>query len=151
MSNTTNPLISKAKITMLDVILENERACYPHPWSKQAITECFNGKYECFVMYVNDNVVGHLIYQLVIDELHLHNVCLLPELRGQKLGRRWMEFLLQRAKYESAKTIFLEVRVSNQTAVKLYQQFNFETLAIRKNYYRSDSGQEDAKVMSLVL
>ena len=151
MANPTKPLISQAKIALLDVILQNERACYPYPWSKQAIVECFNGKYQCFVMSVNDNVVGHLIYQLVVDELHLHNVCLLPDLRGQGLGRRWMEFLLQRAKQESAKTIFLEVRVSNSAAIELYQQFDFKTLAIRKNYYRSNSVQEDAKVMSLSL
>jgi ribosomal-protein-alanine N-acetyltransferase len=151
MTNTAKATISPASITMLEVILENEKACYPHPWSEQAITECFNGKYQCFVMCVNEDIVGHLIYQLVLDELHLHNVCLLPEMRGQSLGRRWMEFLIQRAKQGSAKTIFLEVRASNNAAIKLYQGFNFETLAIRKNYYRSHSGQEDAKVMSLTL
>ena len=44
--------------------------------------------------------------------------------------------------------ILLEVRASNAAAIKLYLDFGFKEIGLRKDYYRLPEGREDALVMS---
>ena len=81
----------------------------------------------------------------MIDEAHVTNIAILPEYRGKKLGEALMRKCFEVAKDMGAKSMTLEVRVTNYIAQSLYRKFGFQNGGIRKNYYTDN--HEDALVM----
>ena len=69
--------------------------------------------------------------------------------QGKGLGRYMMQYLISQANNAQIKQLFLEVRKSNLVAISLYKSLDFYRIGIRKNYYRTPSGREDAIVMQL--
>lgn len=139
--------IREAALDDLTVIYTNERLCYPHPWTQRMIENSLIGDHLCLVMEENNCIVGHMILELVLDEVHLYNVCVLPKHQGQGRGKKWIDYLYQFAANHKASKIHLEVRVSNQAALRLYMKRGFERIGYRKNYYRSSNDSEDAIIM----
>jgi len=150
-------LIRQANIKELDLILHNENLCYQFPWSKKMLEDCLlnqhlsldedkdkdNGsKYVFLVMFCDDKMIGHLIIQKVVDEFHLHNLCILPNQRGKKLGQKWMDYLMLLATKVEIKQVILEVRESNLTAIHLYKKNKFHVIGIRTKYYQQSSPAE---------
>jgi ribosomal-protein-alanine N-acetyltransferase len=131
----------------IDQILEVEHASFTTPWSREAFyNEIYNNKFAVYiVLEENNKVIGYCGAWIVIDEAHITNVAILPEYRGRKLGEALMRKLMSVAREMGAKSMTLEVRVTNQVAQSLYRKLGFRDGGIRKNYY-SDN-QEDGLVM----
>lgn len=131
----------------IDSVLEIEHASFTTPWSREAFyNELYNNKFAVYiVLETGQKVVGYCGVWVVADEAHVTNVAILPEFRGKKLGEALMRKLVEVVKERGAKSMTLEVRVSNEIAQSLYRKFGFQNGGIRKNYY-SDN-QEDALVM----
>ena len=98
-----------------------------------------------------DDIIGYAIVQLVIDEAHLLNICVRPEMQRQGFGRRILEHVIDHAQTRSANLVILEVRQSNFRAQQLYQQLGFNEMSIRRGYYPAEQGREDAILMGLDL
>ena len=79
------------------------------------------------------------------DEAHITTIAVDPAWHRRKIGTRLMYELLHEGLRLGAKAVSLEVRVSNWGAQRLYQQFGFRPVGVRKNYYQETS--EDALVM----
>jgi ribosomal-protein-alanine N-acetyltransferase len=62
-----------------------------------------------------------------------------------------LEHLLERARLAQMHDVFLEVRPSNITAIRLYQTLGFEPIGVRRGYYQAVGGREDAAVLKLEL
>lgn len=101
----------------------------------------------CITLQENNVVIGSVVISLVLDEVEILDFEIDPEKRHQGYGTRLMQFLLKFAGEHKVKKIFLEVRVSNQNAIKLYEKFGFKQIAIRKDYYKTKTGREDALVL----
>jgi [ribosomal protein S18]-alanine N-acetyltransferase len=131
----------------LDQILEVEHASFTTPWSREAFyNELYNNKFAVYLVLEKDHVViGYCGVWIVIDEAHVTNVAILPQYRGRKLGEAILSKLMSIAKEKGARSMTLEVRVTNHVAQSLYRKLGFQNGGIRKNYY-SDN-QEDALVM----
>lgn len=97
----------------------------------------------------NHVVIGTAVISIVLDEAEILDIEIKSEKRHQGYGTQLMQFLLKFAVKHKVKKIFLEVRVSNQNAIKLYQKFGFKQIAIRKDYYKTKTGREDALVLIL--
>jgi [ribosomal protein S18]-alanine N-acetyltransferase len=82
---------------------------------------------------------------VIIDEAHITNIAIDPEMRGRKLGERLLRQMMRIAWVKGAERITLEVRVSNRIAQNLYKKLGFAPHGIRKGYY-SDN-HEDALIM----
>ena len=80
----------------------------------------------------------------IIDEGHITNIAVVPELRGKRLGQMLVTGLMEIAKMRNIERMTLEVRVSNHSAQRLYERMGFETQGIRKKYYED---KEDALIM----
>jgi len=139
--------VKKADITNLTIVCYNESLCYPLPWSDENLRGCLEGDYQCFVLQLKSRIIGHMIVQKVLDEIHLHNVCVLPEFQGFGVGHFWLEQLHLYAKQHLVKSIILEVRLSNQIAKSLYLKNGYREIGLRKDYYPTVGGREDAMVM----
>ncbi|MFH1576363.1 MAG: ribosomal protein S18-alanine N-acetyltransferase [Candidatus Margulisiibacteriota bacterium] len=88
----------------------------------------------------NDKVVGYIGFEKIAGEIHIINMAVHPDHRGKGIGKKLMEEALI-----SKEVVFLEVRVSNLPAQKIYEHFGFKKVGMRKGYYQ-DNG-EDAILM----
>ncbi|MED0658038.1 ribosomal protein S18-alanine N-acetyltransferase [Anoxybacillus ayderensis] len=131
----------------LDRIVEIEQLSFTLPWSRSSFyQELTNNRYARYIVMEHDGqIIGYCGMWLVMDEAHITNIAVLPEFRGKKLGEALMKQAMALAREEGAKTMTLEVRVSNTVAQSLYRKLGFLNGGIRKRYY-SDN-QEDALVM----
>lgn len=131
----------------LDRIIEIEQLSFTLPWSRSSFyQELTNNPYARYIVLEYDRqVIGYCGMWLVMDEAHITNIAVLPQFRGKKLGEALMRQAMALAREEGAKTMTLEVRVSNVVAQSLYRKLGFLNGGIRKRYY-SDN-QEDALVM----
>ena len=131
-------------------VLELEQHAFSHPWSKTLYQEALVN-YQCWVQEQNQQHVGHGVIQVILDEAHLLNIAVDKSLRGQGLGTQLLAFLMQQAEELGAKECFLELRASNQAAYHMYENYGFNEIARRKNYYPSEHGSEDALIMACLL
>jgi ribosomal-protein-alanine N-acetyltransferase len=130
----------------LDRVLVIEHAVFPAPWTRRAFeAELKGGASVPWVAERGGEVVGYLVSWRVADELHIGNIAVTPALQGRGIGRTLLEFCLRDAESGGAAYATLEVRVSNERAISLYETFHFRPVAMRRGYY-SDTG-EDALVM----
>lgn len=135
----------------LGAVMAVERGAYALPWSERVMADCLAGDYRCEVASGADGLAGHMVSQLVLDELHLLNLCVAREQQRRGVGLSLMQHLLDGGRRDGAATVFLEVRASNRAAQALYGGLGFDKLATRRGYYRGESGGEDAIVMALPL
>lgn len=133
----------------IDSIYSIEVQCFTVPWSydglKKDLVEnpcaIYIGAFERY------ELVGYAGMWVILDEAHITNIAVLPEMRGQGIGRRLLNGLLRIARRAGAEGITLEVRPSNSVALALYESMGFKKAGVRKKYY-SDNG-EDAYIMWL--
>ncbi len=124
---------------------------YDYPWTKEILRDCILYKYDSFSLFFNDCLVGYIIARISNPETHILNLTVKSDFRGKGLGTSLVELIINDSKIRGSEEIFLEVRVSNIEAIALYRKLNFERIGIRKNYYESSTGREDAYVYKLRL
>ena len=136
------------RMTMADVdgVAAVEAATFPTPWSRDAfVSEMNNVAARYLVAEQDGEIVGFAGAWIILDESHITNIAVLTAHRGQKIGRRLTEGLLQYLSNLGAAYVTLEVRKSNEVAQNLYKSLGFIKLGVRKRYYE-DNG-EDALIM----
>jgi len=148
---TTSFTIRLATSQDLDSIVESEKQAYHFPWSKKLLQSCLQEQYTVLIMENEVQVIGHMIFQKVLDEIHLHNVCIIPKNQAKGLGHQWLKHLNNYALKHKIKSIILEVRISNEAAKNLYLQHNYREIGLRKKYYKNGNQSEDALVMKAIL
>lgn len=131
----------------IEQIVHIENECFATPWSKEAFeNELLKNQVANYtVLEDDDEVFGYCGVWIIVDEAHITNIALLPKYRGKKLGEVLLKKVMEISREKGAKTMTLEVRVTNDIAQSLYRKLGFLNGGIRKNYY-SDN-QEDALVM----
>lgn len=132
----------------LNEIVAIEECAYTYPWSKTIFADCIRVGYDCLVLENNQRIDAYGIMSAAAGEAHILNLCVRPELQGCGLARRMLDHLLELARIRDAQTMFLEVRPSNQAALRLYAAAGFCELGLRRNYYPAKQGREDALVMA---
>lgn len=131
----------------LDEIVEIEKACFLDPWSRGSFAaELTAGDCSwCRVLRLGGRMAGYMIVWFVEDEAHLANIAVAPWARQRGYAQRMLDHLYEEAYLRGSKMIVLEVRGSNEAAVRLYERNGFVAGGIRKDYYRQP--REDALVM----
>ncbi len=143
----------------LQEVVEIENISFTRPWSREMfLGEVSNPVSNLFVAKVDglagkgdkikqDLVVGYSVFWVVVGEGHIMNISVVPEYRFIGIGRRLLRFTIDFMRQGHVTVVFLEVRRTNHGAIKLYKDYGFEDVYVRKNYY----GDEDALVMRLDL
>lgn len=135
----------------LDELLRIERAAYPYPWTMGNFRDCLSAGYSCWVGEIDGRLAGYWLMMSVVDEGHILNCCITPHWQRQGYGRQLMAHLFRIAMDHKTRSLFLEVRQSNEGAKRLYAGLGFESIGVRRAYYPTDQGREDALVMRLEL
>ncbi|MEE9911173.1 MAG: ribosomal protein S18-alanine N-acetyltransferase [Deltaproteobacteria bacterium] len=134
----------------LPEILAIERESFRTPWTEgMFIDELRTRHAQCLVVKVEIDgkaVVGaYIIFWLVADEVHLHNLAVKSEFRRQGLAYHLMNMMKHIAVQLGATRQTLEVRETNSEAINLYRRCGFVVKGKRPRYYTDT--QEDALVM----
>lgn len=125
-----------------------ERRNYDFSWSDGIFRDCLKAGYCCQRVLLADELIGYGIMQIAADEAHILNLCIDQPFQRQGFARLLLEHLIFKANQHSAHSVFLEVRPSNPRAIQLYELAGFNEIGLRKGYYDSASGREDAIVMA---
>jgi ribosomal-protein-alanine N-acetyltransferase len=132
----------------VDDVLALEEAAFTNPWTRAMyLAELDNvGVSYCFLARTaNRQAVGFCSFWRVLDELHINNLAVLPDVRRTGIGSRLLAFVLQKGVELGAQRATLEVRRSNEAARLLYDRFGFSVAGVRVNYYSKPV--EDALVL----
>ena len=148
---TDSPLYRPMREADVPVVLEIEKRAYQYHWSEGIFRDCLRVGYGCWVMELGGSIGGYGILSLVVGEAHLLNICVAPEWQKQGYGRLLLEHFIELARERGAYQMLLEVRPSNKAALRMYRARGFEETGLRKNYYPSAQGREDALILGLSL
>ncbi|WP_276553297.1 ribosomal protein S18-alanine N-acetyltransferase [Acinetobacter courvalinii] len=129
----------------LESVAAIERLVQTHPWNKQQFQESL-ASYQCTVYEQANQVVGFCILQPVLDEANLLLMAIHPSQQGKGLGYELLDQSIQQLKNNPIQ-IFLEVRESNTTAIRLYEKTGFHQIDVRKNYYPNPDGSREHAVI----
>ena len=137
-------------VSDLVTVHQLEQSVTPYPWTHQQLQDSLSN-HHCFVLIINQQLIGFMIFSEVLDEFTLLNIAISPSFTRQGYGFYLLRRGLLFAKQQQAQECFLEVRVSNAPAINLYERLGFQVVGERKNYYPCSSGREDALVMKLAI
>ncbi len=128
-------------------VMDIERRSYSMPWTEATFRGLFRRTdADLFVAETLElEVTAYAVFWAVLDQGELGNVAVAPEWRGRGISRRLLDAVVRRARERGVRELFLEVRVSNNTARQLYQSYGFREVGRRRNYYMEPV--EDALVM----
>ena len=142
--------VRRATIEDAKEIFAIEMECFSVPWSLDSIeTELLNEDNKLYYVVEDANgVVGYAGAWLVYDEGQITNIAIRPSAIRQGFGAKLTSALIEECFKRGMHEIFLEVRISNLSALSLYRQLGFTVKGMRKNYYSEP--KEDAYIMSLI-
>ncbi|MCK8816134.1 ribosomal protein S18-alanine N-acetyltransferase [Natroniella sulfidigena] len=130
----------------LGQILKIERETFAVPWSKAAFKRELNTEHGYYIVgLVGEQIIAYLGAWIVSYKAHLTTLAISKNYRRQKIATELLRYLYAKLEARKIKMITLEVRMSNQTAQKLYRKEGFVSIGVREGYY-SDN-QEDALIM----
>ncbi len=130
----------------LEQIAELEKVCFSDPWSLHSISsELHNPLSLWLVAEENGVVAGYVGSQSVLGEADMMNLAVSPAIRRQGIGRKLVQELVEHLKQQDVHILVLEVRVSNEPAIRLYQELGFIQVGRRPNYYVHP--KEDALIL----
>ena len=122
-----------------------DKDIFPDFWTEEMWSSEFKrGDFFGFVATMAENIVGYICGTALFEEGELPKVAVKKDCRGLGIGGKLVDTLLEKMREKGVKKVFLEVRVSNSSALKLYLGKGFEKLRERKRYYPDG---EDALVM----
>lgn len=142
----TEPVLRQAIPRDLDAILRIEGLVFSDPWSPESFRPEFDDPYSWFrVVEVEGVVAGYVIARIVARQGEIANIAVDPARQGTGLGGRLLDAAVDAAVAEQCEAVWLEVRVSNEPARRLYASRGFEPIGRRRGYYRAPA--EDALVL----
>lgn len=144
----TELCLDRMQVVDLDAVLAIERAVYEFPWTRGNFSDSLRAGYGCWIGRREGSVVGYFVLMVAAEEAHLLNLSVAPEFQRQGNGRRLLRHALDKAAQQSARLLFLEVRPSNAAARALYAASGFRQIGVRRDYYPSAWGREDALVLA---
>ena len=130
----------------LSAIEEIERTSYPTPWSRSMFAgELAKPSSICLGAFEGDELVGYVINSRYVDAWHVMNVAVDPDRQRRGVATALLRHLFDLTRDDERRGYTLEVRVSNEDAIGLYEKLGFESRGIRRGYYTDN--REDALIM----
>lgn len=134
---------------LLPAVLELDQICLGGLWTEAGYRrEIDSPNSDLLALFAEHQterqVIGLGCLWAILEEAHITTLAIHPDYHRQRLGQLLLIQLLQSARQRHLTRATLEVRTSNQPALKLYKKFGFRTAGRRKRYY---SDNEDALIL----
>ena len=144
-----HPLIRQLNADDLGCVVEIEQAAYPFPWTRGIFADCIRAGYDCTALQAGPRLIAYTIQSHVAAESHLLNLCVALHWQRKGYGKLMLNHAIRQARLQQCSSMFLEVRPSNPSGIRLYEQKGFVIVGKRPAYYRAADGRDDAIVMRL--
>jgi ribosomal-protein-alanine N-acetyltransferase len=128
----------------VDQVYRLERELFEDPWPRDGFLKDLhlNSAANAFVLTDGDVIIAYSVCWYFVQELHIGNLAVSRQYQRKGYGSFMLSKLL--AEFPDSNLVYLEVRISNKVAIKLYYKFGFKELYRRKSYYRNG---EDALIL----
>jgi [ribosomal protein S18]-alanine N-acetyltransferase len=138
--------IRRLDLTDLDAIDVIEQRAYPTPWSRAMFaSELAKPTSISLGAFEGDELVGYIVNSRYVDAWHVMNVAVDPDRRRRGIASHLLERLFELTLGDERRGYTLEVRISNDAAIRLYEGLGFEARGLRRGYYTDN--REDALIM----
>ena len=138
--------IRRLDLADLDAIEGIEQRAYSTPWSRAMFaSELAKPTSICLGAFEGSELVGYIVNSRYVDAWHVMNVAVHPDRQRRGIASRLLERLFELTRDDERRGYTLEVRVSNEGAIRLYESIGFESRGIRRGYYTDN--REDALIM----
>jgi ribosomal-protein-alanine N-acetyltransferase len=149
-----NVEIRKMAMADVPVVAALDRADGPDPWTENIFRRELQLPISRTLLAVDrreqgDQIAGFITYWMAADEVQLHKIVVSLPVRRCGVARCLFQSMMDQALARNLLRATLEVRRTNEAAVKLYKTFGYQVVAVRKGYY--DETGEDALIMSAEL
>lgn len=152
---TTTP----AEIQDIDEILEITRLCRLSPWSPEDLKDeigrtnsllivVFSGDRENVQGFISGRLVPAAVAENLFDA-EIYNIGVKPESRNKGAGALLLSEFLDQCRGSGVSDVWLEVRVSNEAALRFYRAHGFTDAGVRKAFYSGPV--EDALALKLTI
>ena len=126
-------------------IADLEKECFSEPWSEASLRdELTNETARFYVLREGKKLLGYIGSNNICNEVYITNVAVNKDCRGKGYGQILVNHLIKQSEVEKAFFITLEVRKSNENAIKLYEKCGFKLIGERKKFYSKPT--EDALI-----
>ncbi|MDD2457428.1 MAG: ribosomal protein S18-alanine N-acetyltransferase [Eubacteriales bacterium] len=132
----------------LSGLVRLEQTCFAIPWTEQSLrSDLANPALAHYFVAVtpSDEIVGYIACYQAADTAQITNLAVLPSFRRHGIGEKLLSALLAWALDNQIAVVDLEVRTSNEQAIRLYRKMGFVQVGIRRGYYADNN--EDANIM----
>ena len=139
-------MIAQMNESHVPQIAELEKMCFNDPWSERSIASELDNKLSLWLVAVeNGKVLGYVGSQTVLGETDMMNIAVHPDFRNQGIATDLIVGLIGALEKRGSHSLMLEVRASNEEAIRVYHRLGFEEVGKRRNYYRNP--KEDALIL----
>lgn len=132
----------------LEGVLAVDEVCFNHPWTRQDYERELADPERCFIHVARGPgapVVAYCSFWRIFDEIHINNFAVRPEWRRRGLGTALIQHVLAEGRRLGAPKATLEVRRSNDAAIRLYERAGFRRTGERRHFYANPL--EDALIL----
>ena len=144
------PQIRKMQKEDIPQMAEIAAASFTDPWTEKGFTEALQMESACFLVAVEgENVMGYCGCYMAADEAEIVNVAVRDDCRKQGIADKLLMKLTAYGNEYGVSRFFLEVRVSNEAAIHLYEKHGFIRQGVRRDFYKDI--HEDAYVMNYIM
>ncbi len=144
--------IRPAKLTDADAVIDLEaRAFGSASWGGPAVADGLTAPHVSTLIAFHEKAraaQGFVFWRSLGEEAEILSIGVAPAMRRRGGGRALLDEVIERARSEGVRKLFLEVDVANASAAALYASAGFERIGQRKRYYKNGG---DALVMRLNL
>lgn len=129
-------------------LLSEHSYLHGSPWSEEQFKKDLSQSNSHYLIYTADEIwLGFVSYYQMFDEADITHVVVEKSRKSAGIGKRMLKRVIQYMKENDIRTVFLEVRESNEQAKKLYESLGFRQISKRNNYYHQPT--EDGLVLKL--
>lgn len=147
--NKNDVTISKMQLIDLEKIKQNLKIDYDDFWNVDTIYEELNSSNSIYIVAKNEEkILGFAGIKIILDEAELMNIVTKKDARNLGIATELMKEIINLCKENNIKKINLEVNTKNSVAIKLYKNYNFTEVGLRKKYYNNTN---DALLLTLNL
>ncbi len=146
--NKKNLKFQRLHFNDINEILALENLIFPSPWTEEMIEHEATSSYSNFYVLKNldEKILAYFGLWVVMDEGHINNFAVHPDFRRMKLGTMLMSKIFEIGSNFGVNLYYLEVRISNESAINLYKKHGFIEAGVRRGYYINP--KEDALLMT---
>jgi ribosomal-protein-alanine N-acetyltransferase len=141
-------IIRKMTEADLPQVYTIEQETFSDPWCKEDFLDSLKeANNEYLVVEIDGQIAGYCGYWGIVGEGYIYNVAVKKEFRRQRIGYQMLKTLLGESKSRGITSFTLEVRYSNEPAIRIYESLGFVRAGLRKDFYTKP--KEDAVIMWL--